>query len=100
MAPLALRLRQHGLLLCSTDSGLHNQACALGDLLCFHSDLFSELSRWRDDDSSDIIGFGALVAAGGFSELWVDLNDALDDRDKKAEGFAGARLCLGDAGYC
>ena len=94
MTSFALRLLEHGPLLCSADCDLHNDAGIGNHLLGLDRDLLGQFSRRGDDDGSDVVWFGALVSAGLLAQLRVVLDDSLDNGDEEAEGFARTGLCL------
>jgi hypothetical protein len=100
MTSFTLRLQKHSPFLCASNRSLDDNASPRDDLSGFDGNLLSKLSGGRDDNRPDIVGFGALVASNLLAELWVALDDALNDGDEETECFAGTSLCLCNAAVC
>lgn len=96
VAALDLGLAQHHRLVHPTDGRLDDNAGVAAKLAGFLTNLFSQLSSWRDDDGADVIGTGLVLARSG-CEARVCLDDSLDGRDEEAKGLASSGPGLGDA---
>lgn len=98
MASFTLSLLEHEPLLCASDGSLDNDASPRGDFLGFDGNLLGQFSRGRNDNGPDVVGPGALVASDPFAELWVVLDDTLDDGDEETQRLTSTSLCLCNAG--
>ena len=100
MASLTLGFHEHHPFLGTSDGHLDDNAGVCDHLLGLDSNLFGKLSGGGDDNGSDVVGFGALVPSGLLAELWVVLDDSLNDGDEETECFTGTSLCLRNAVLC
>lgn len=83
----------------ATDSGLNLDPSEATDLLCFDGDLLCQLSRWGDDDATDIVSRRPVCPYGlSFCERGILLNYFLEGREKEAKGLARASPGLSDTG--
>lgn len=97
MTSFASSLLEHGPFLRTTDSHLHDNTGARGNLLCFYCNLLGQFASGGYNNGPDVIGSGPLVSTRFCSEGGVILEDTLDNGDEETKSFASTSFGLGDA---
>jgi hypothetical protein len=97
VAALALNLHQARALLGTTNSSLHNEASAEGDLLGLDSNLFGQFTGRGDDKGADFGGSGSGITSNlGNIDTGI-IKDVLKSGEEESKSLSSSCLGLGKA---